>query len=576
MTTDIRLGTTQSGKRLYLNEGKRWTHMHVIGASGRGKSYFLEYLIRQDIKHRRGVCLIDPHGTLYDKIVAWCAQHPHLPWGKLILLDASAPGWTFGFNPLHFAGADISFCVDSMVQACAQVWGGEDTSSMPLLTRVLRGVFHALADKNLTLLEAHHLINENDQVLRRLLTRDIADPMMREQWEKWNELNPRDFRAEFGSATNRIANFLFTEVIRHIIGQTAPLIDFRKVMDEGAVVLVSLRRRARFSEMNAKTLGTLLVNDMFLNAEGRPEGSRPFYLYIDECGQYLNESIGRILNETRKRGLHLILANHHLSQLKDAGSKVYSAVMSNAQTKIIFGGINSDDADTMVREVFLDLDLEEPKHSLDRVVAVGQEKITLLGGSSGRTRATSRSHASSNSRGTSRTIYSGTSESESAPILDDGQEGMVRASWGISAGEGESESSMEGEVDSTATSDAVSEMNSWTESFKTLYEKVTGGHFTLEEQRYKKAAWLKKQPRQLALLAPPDFALVPFRVADVRPPDISERVIQRFIEARFREAPFVQETQQVITALAERAERIAALRRPDREAEEPFDPWDNG
>ena len=30
----------------------RTTHMHVLGASGRGKSYFLEHLIRQDIHER--------------------------------------------------------------------------------------------------------------------------------------------------------------------------------------------------------------------------------------------------------------------------------------------------------------------------------------------------------------------------------------------------------------------------------------------------------------------------------------------------------------------------------------------
>ena len=101
----LHLGAAQSGKRLYLDPEVRKTHMHVLGASGRGKSYFLEYLIRQDIRNGDGLCLIDPHGTLYRKVVAWCAEYSSLvPWDKLILLDASAAGWAFGFNPLHFAG----------------------------------------------------------------------------------------------------------------------------------------------------------------------------------------------------------------------------------------------------------------------------------------------------------------------------------------------------------------------------------------------------------------------------------------------------------------------------------------
>jgi type IV secretory pathway VirB4 component len=161
------LGATETGKLLGLKASVRTTHMHVLGASGRGKSYFLEYLIRQDIRNGDGVCVIDPHGTLYHNILAWCAsQHLVISWDHLVLLDASAPGWAFGFNPLNFAGADISYCVDSMVHACAQVWGGEDTATTPLLKRALRGIFHVLAEHKLTLLEAIYLISERDELRR--------------------------------------------------------------------------------------------------------------------------------------------------------------------------------------------------------------------------------------------------------------------------------------------------------------------------------------------------------------------------------------------------------------------------
>ena len=92
------LGDREDGTPLTLDPHARKTHMHVLGVWGRGKSYFLEYLIRQDIKNGDGLCLIDPHGTLYHKIVAWCAEHPDLVnWDKLMLFDATAPGWCCGF-----------------------------------------------------------------------------------------------------------------------------------------------------------------------------------------------------------------------------------------------------------------------------------------------------------------------------------------------------------------------------------------------------------------------------------------------------------------------------------------------
>lgn len=263
----LHLGATQSGKGLLLDPTVRQTHMHVLGASGRGKSYFLEHLIRQDIDHGHGLCLIDPHGTLYHKIVAWCAAKPAArSWDKLILLDASAEGWTFGFNPLDFGGVDIAFAVDSMVSAVAQVWGGEDTNKTPTLKKVLRGVFHVLAAQGLTLLEAPYLLDERPESrpLRERLTRDLADPMIRDLWAGWNQLKPHEFRDLFASSVNRLLEFLAAPRVRSIIGQKEWTIDLRNIMDEGGIVLVNLEARGRLSEANARTLGTLLTHDLFL------------------------------------------------------------------------------------------------------------------------------------------------------------------------------------------------------------------------------------------------------------------------------------------------------------------------
>lgn len=604
---DLHLGATQSGKALYIDSDVRKTHMHVLGASGRGKSFFLEYLIRQDIRNSDGLCLIDPHGELYRKVVTWCAEHSYLSWDRLILLDASAPGWAFGFNPLYFADADTSYCVDSMVNACAQVWGGENTASTPLLKEVLRGVFHVLAEKGLTLLEANYLIDHTDELkpLRRLLTQNLKDPIVREQWERWNKTPVRDLGEQFGSSKRRLMEFLSAQVIRVIVGHMEPVIDMRRVMDEGAVVLVNLEARAKLSDFNARTLGTLLTNDLFLKANDRPEGSRPFYLYIDECGRFLNESIQRILDESRKRGLHLILANQHLEQLKQAGEMVYSAVMTDAQTKVIFGGLFSNDAETMVKEVFLDLNLEEPKESLTRRVAVGQEKIILRGGSTSRSSTTSRGtskgtafgSSTGSSYGSSIGTILGSSESKSQVLYPDDVgmdvERPRTEAWGLSQGEtttssssySESTSTMASESESESESTSAAEMDSWTESFQTIYADAVGGHFTLEEQRYKKVGWLKKQPKQLALLVQPDYSLVPFRVATVRQPNVTREDVEAFVEKRFAALSIVSREEDVMKYLEAKGSELKRLaaehgtkqKKEGRVAQtEEFDPWGNG
>ena len=121
-----------------------------------------------------------------------------------------------------------------------------------------------------------------------------------------------------------------------MFGQTEHTIDIRQIMDSGGILFVNLTRRF-LSQDSARLLGTLLVNDFYLTATERPaEGARPFYLYIDECWQFINEDIGRILDECRQFGLHLILSHQHLAQLKEAGEAVYMARPDGRQDEAHF------------------------------------------------------------------------------------------------------------------------------------------------------------------------------------------------------------------------------------------------
>src|SRR6266850_2130108 len=77
---DLILGNiVGSGKPFGLPRDARDKHLYVVGATGTGKSKFLENLIRQDIiawrKSKCGLLLIDPHGSLYDSLMSWLAWH---------------------------------------------------------------------------------------------------------------------------------------------------------------------------------------------------------------------------------------------------------------------------------------------------------------------------------------------------------------------------------------------------------------------------------------------------------------------------------------------------------------------
>uniref|UniRef100_A0A7C3UCB3 Uncharacterized protein n=1 Tax=Geoglobus ahangari TaxID=113653 RepID=A0A7C3UCB3_9EURY len=56
-----------------IKEEDRKIHFYVVGASGTGKSKFLEFLIRQDIRKGNGFEVINPHGDLIEDIKGYLA-----------------------------------------------------------------------------------------------------------------------------------------------------------------------------------------------------------------------------------------------------------------------------------------------------------------------------------------------------------------------------------------------------------------------------------------------------------------------------------------------------------------------
>ncbi|MFC1890253.1 type IV secretory system conjugative DNA transfer family protein [Thermodesulfobacteriota bacterium] len=478
----IELGKTKNRNTVSIFPKTRETHMQILGATGEGKSKIMENMIRQDIANNEGVCLLDPHGYLYNDIVRWCETKHMLDRSspkKIILFDPSEEEWTFGFNPLRLASAEISFHVDAMVKAVAQVWGGEDQDKTPLLKRCLRILFHALVEKGLSLYEAQHLIDPVDEEVRKYITRDIADVSIKKQWNYFNSLKPKPFYDDFGSSISRMMEFLASPIIRNIVGQIEKTIDFRKIMDEGWILLVNLSPGDSVSDANARLLGTLIINDLFMKARGRPKKSRPFYLYVDECGLFINEDIGRILSEGRKFGLHLTLASQNLAQLKDAGERVYRAVMQNAKTKVVFGGLDPEEAEILAKQLFLgEFDLEEEKKILSKPVVVNYIKSWL--------------ESYSKSKGS---VVGG---GHSSGVIDGPAAG--RDKWS--------------ETDSISSSDTETETYGRHESLEPILKERPGGVFDLQEQIYKAMDLMVNQPEQHAIIKLPKkhtkFVKTPF------------------------------------------------------------------
>src|SRR5207253_776319 len=90
------VGTSRRGKTLTLTPEERSRHVHIVGASGTGKSKLVESMIRQDILAGRGLCLIDPHDTLADSILQFCASRQLHGARRIHVIEPADALWAVG------------------------------------------------------------------------------------------------------------------------------------------------------------------------------------------------------------------------------------------------------------------------------------------------------------------------------------------------------------------------------------------------------------------------------------------------------------------------------------------------
>lgn len=391
----LHLGFDAADRPLRLLPENRKTHMHVIGSSGSGKSKFLEWMNRGDLRNRQGFALLDPHGTLYHEVLKYCAHH--VLDREIILLDLSQPTSVIGFNPFQRSGdGDVSVQVDRRISATMHAWDIPNTDQTPTLARTLRLIYTVMLEMNLGLPQVAHLIDFNAGDIRTHLIEQLSTPLVQKEWRELQLLRAKDWRDETLSAKNRLFKFLTSPTLGRIMGVQGRTLNLQEIMDQGKVLLINLAPSDHLSHENARVFGALLVNEFFECALRRQKDRFgndpiPYYLYMDEFQNFVSLDIANMLDEVRKFGLFQILSHQRFGQLDE---NIIDAVLTNCQIKAVFGGLPYESAERMAKELFIGkLDPKKikaaiyqtkfwPQYSRDKVYTRTVSNVTVSGRSS--------------------------------------------------------------------------------------------------------------------------------------------------------------------------------------------------
>ena len=352
LNREVLLGTSISGAGpCYLSlDDLKQTSVHVVGAAGYGKSFYLRHLINQFVLLRQPFGVIDPHRELYEYAL-WRLRRSGVRADRIVLLDPGDTRYALGFNPLACGVPDAAETASMVLEAFLKAWGAASFDQTPRLEWVLRGMFRLLIDNNLTLLEGYDLLNVDNVGVRRLLGKRVTDPFVRQDFEEFEKFRKAEKLALVESSRNRLRRVIQAPALQWMLAQAEHTVDLRAVLDEGKFLLANLGSIS--APETQRLIGALLMNGLFHAAKRRnSRRRRSWFLICDEVGEFVTQDFANSLDQLRKFGLHVIAAHQRLGQLEREDSEVLSAMMTNAKVKVIFGGLQRSDAERMAREVF--------------------------------------------------------------------------------------------------------------------------------------------------------------------------------------------------------------------------------
>jgi len=347
---------------IYFDKWDRSRHHYVIWKSGWGKSVYIWYLARQDMRNNEWLCVIDPHGDLVEDVLSFA---PKERAKDIIIFDPADDARPMWLNMLEVISQDPEARKREMDRAAMdateifiKIFGDEIFG--PRIQHYFRNWCLTLMEDEEdggTIIDVPRLFT--DEAFLKFKSSKVKNPVVKSFWEhEYANTWDREKQEMIPYFSSKFWPFVTNTTIRNIIGQPKSAFNIREIMDNQKVLLVNLSK-GKIGALNAQLLWLVFVSKINMAAMARADmdekDRKDFYLYVDEFQNFATETFWEILSEARKYHLALIMAHQFIAQIWGNGAKkwdkpsIKDAVFGNAWTIQSFK-VGADDAEYMEKE----------------------------------------------------------------------------------------------------------------------------------------------------------------------------------------------------------------------------------
>lgn len=352
MENAIHLGNNAlTGQKIRIPFDELKQHWHFLGRTGKGKTKALEIFCRHIIDSQHGLVLLDGKGDLYEAVLKYCVASKYED--RVALIDPTNTEYATGINYLELLGDTDPATLAEMVTEGLKKCFGEEQDFKPLLEEWIPPSLLPLIHAGMTLAELEDIASIKDPSLRDATIGSLGKEGER-LFKKWKEIKALGgFEAAIRTAVVRTRGALIRQspMAEAMFGQVKTTINWRKVLDEGGIVLIRAHRHPKISNRLRQLIGVTVLHQLMETAFSRKEGERrDAWVVCDEFQQFACNDFVEGIVQLRSFHLWLVLANQELTQLKKIEG-LRETVVGECTGKLYFS-ISHLDAEETVHELF--------------------------------------------------------------------------------------------------------------------------------------------------------------------------------------------------------------------------------
>lgn len=321
--------TTGAKKKITIGEADLRRHYQIIGQTGTGKSTLLSTIILSAIEQGHGLTFFDPHGSTIDNVLR-CIPEKYIGRVRVVRIgDAENP------VPLNIWDSDDPEKEERTISDLCELFSDifdpyREGFVGPRYERWLSTFCKAsiaFLGRRASFESIAVISQSQDNMLK--VSKAICDRYP-ELVETIKEEYGKDKSSDFQNTLNwylcKFQRLTSVEQLRKTLGAGTNALDFSHSLDTDTVTLIDLASPV-IGTHASRIVGTMMLMKLWNAAMSRADRDRTHMVVVDEASLFQTNPMPRMLAESRKFGLSMVLCHQHTGQLTQ---EICDALESNS------------------------------------------------------------------------------------------------------------------------------------------------------------------------------------------------------------------------------------------------------